>query len=159
MTAARDLPRIEDLPLPDDVRVGPGWTDQMREMADHIGARPTLLIIAARGGEQVYVSQDPGRSPFRDIITGQAAATIAHVYGGNRLLVPIGRAALARARRAGVLAAVRAGGLTGADAARILGTSRTYLAHLVNQTDEGRDGAAITAADALPDQLDLFAGR
>lgn len=56
--------------------------------------------------------------------------------------LPIAQSAVNRARRAFVLAAVRAGVLTGANAAKIIGTSRTYLYHLINQTDEG-DGSQL----------------
>lgn len=153
-----ELPRLDQLPIPVDVVPGPGWTAQMREIADHIGAYATLRIIAAFGGRQVYVSRDPAASPFREVIAGEEASILADVFGGNRLLVPVGRVPLARARRAVVIAAVRARRVTGADAARILGTSRTYLSHLVNETDEGREIGATERAKALPAQLDLFSG-
>lgn len=153
------LPRLADLPIPRDVRPGPGWTGQMLEMAAHIGPYATLRLVAAHGGEQVHVPRDPAASPFLDCVDADTAATIAWVYGGtgNRLDVPVARAAVDRARRAVVLAAVRAGKISGADAARIIGTSRTYLAHLVNATDEGRDASSRSRARDLPAQPDLFA--
>ena len=153
------LPRLADLPIPADVVPGKGWTGQMLEMADHIGAYATLCLVAAHGGEQVHVPRDAAASPFLDCLDQDSAAKVAWVYGGtgNRLDVPVGRVAVDRARRAIVLAAVRAGKLTGADATKILGTSRTYLAHLVNQTDEGQDADTRRKAQHLPVQPDLFA--
>lgn len=147
------LPRLDELPIPADVRPGPGWTQQMVEMADHIGAYPTLCVVARFGGAQVYIGRDPARSPFAEVVDAATAATIAEVYGGNRLLVPVGRVAVARARRAVVLAAVRARRISGADAAKVLGTSRTYLSHLVNETLEGTHRSTI---ESLPVQGDLF---
>jgi hypothetical protein len=40
------------------VRPGKGWTQQMFEMADHIGALSTLLLSQALGGRQVYIPAD-----------------------------------------------------------------------------------------------------
>ena len=91
------LPRLDELPIPADVRPGPGWTQQMTEMADHIGAYTTLCIVARYGGTQVYIGRDPARSPFAEVVDAATAAAIADIYGGNRLLVPVGRVAIARA--------------------------------------------------------------
>jgi len=146
------------LPIPADVSVGPGWTEQMQEMADHIGAFDTLQLVARFGGQRIWMPKDVKISPFADFLGDDAIATLAHVYGGNWYWVPVGRTALARARRAPVLAAVRAREMTGAAAAKLLGTSRTYLAHLVNATDEGSDAAPLRLprAGADPRQLRLF---
>lgn len=150
------LPRLDDLPIPADVQPGPGWTGQMIEMADHIGAYATLCLIAAHGGEEVHIPASAERSPFADVLSSEHRATIARVYGGNRILIPVGRVAIARARRAVVIAAVRANKITGAEAQKIIGTSRTYVAHLVNHTDEGMDKGTQAKAQALPTQGDLF---
>jgi len=152
-----ELPRLDQLPIPRDVRTGPGWTNQMLEMADHIGAYAVLSIVARHGGEQIYVPHDAALSPFAETIDRAAATEIAQVYGGNRLLIPVARAAVSRARRAIVIAAVREKKITGAEAQKIIGTSRTYIAHLVNATDEGKDFASVGAARQLPSQPDLFA--
>lgn len=157
MKGRGDFTRLEDMPIPLDAKVGPGWTDQMRELADHIGAYATLCICAEYGGQRVYISRNPAASPFYSSISHTVAATLARVYAGNRLFVPVGRAAVSRARRAGVIAAVRAGKLTGADAQRIIGTSRSYIAHLVHHTDEGLDTRSRSRAGAPSPQLDLFA--
>lgn len=156
MTRRADLPRLDDLPIPPNVKIGPGWTGQMREMADHIGAFATLRICAAFGGQQLYIARDPAASPFKDVVSADAVHTVASVYNGNRLLIPVARTAITRARRAAVIAMVRAGDLSGADAARIIGTSRSYLAHLVNATDEGLDIGGEPRADVPSPQLDLF---
>lgn len=151
------LPRLDDLPIPADVQPGPGWTGQMIEMADHIGAHATLCLVAAHGGEEVHIPSSVERSPFADALSPEHQAIIARIYGGNRISVPVARAAIARARRAVVIAAVRAKKITGAEAQKIIGSSRTYVAHLVNQTTEGMDKGAKAKAQALPAQGDLFA--
>lgn len=157
MTRRVDLPRAEELPIPADVQPGPGWTEQMLEMAAHVGAFDTLAIVAALGGQSIYIPRDKAKSPFAEIVGEAAVATLAWVYGGHHYAVPVGRAALARARRAPVLAAVRAKRMTTADAARLLGTSRTYLAHLANQTDEGAAATPIQLSRKRDTrQIELF---
>lgn len=151
------LPRLDDLPIPADVRPGQGWTGQMHEMAAHIGPHATLALIAAHGGEKVRVPIAAERSPFADVLGPADCATVAQVYGGNELQLPVARFAVARARRGVVIAAVRAGKITIGQAHKIIGSSRTYVSHLVNHTDEGRKGSAKDAATALPPQGDLFA--
>ncbi|HEU4958990.1 MAG TPA: hypothetical protein VFT56_01165 [Sphingomonas sp.] len=158
MASRADLPRLDQLPIPEDVQPGRGWTEQMLEMAAHIGPYATLCIVAAHGGAQVYISRKPESCPFADVIDEEAARILASVYGGNRFQVPVGRAAVDRARRASIIAAVRAGQMTGADAQRILGTSRTYVAYLVNQTAEGQNAEPARARRRHdPRQTDLFA--
>lgn len=133
----------------------------MLEMASHIGAYDTLRIVAVYGGQYIYITVDPNRNPFRDLVGREQAEILSRVYGAERIRVPTAKSAIARAQRAPIIAAVRAGRLTGDAAARMLGTSRTYLAHLVNGTDEG-DGTApmVVARDRgrhyLPGQLDMF---
>lgn len=151
------LPRLDELPIPADVRPGPGWTGQMHEMAAHIGAYATLALIAAHGGDKLRVPMAASRIPFADVLTPAQCATFARVYGGNELQLPVARHAVDRARRAVVIAAIRADKITITEAVRIIGSSRTYISHLVNHTDEGRKGSAFAAARALPVQGDLFA--
>jgi len=153
----RRLPRLCDLPIPHDVRPGPGWTEQMREMADHIGPHATLSIVAHFGGQQLYVPRDAKASPFAEIVDQNAAATLAHIYCGNNITIPVGRVAVNRARRAVIVAAVRENRMSVAEAARVVGTSRTYMSHLVNQTDEGQEVDTAARIDQLePVQRDLF---
>jgi hypothetical protein len=75
------------------------------------------------------------------------------------LRVPVGRAALDEARRAGVIAAIREKKMTIADAVPILKTSRSYLSHLVNGTSEGEEAAPYVPKRSRvdPRQLDMFA--
>ena len=157
MASRADLPRLDELPIPEDVQPCRGWTEQMREMADHIGPYATLCIVAAHGGAQVYISRKAESCPFRDVVDTETTEILANVYGGNRFQVPVGRVAVDRARRAAIIAAVRNGQMTGADAQRILGTSRTYVAHLVNQTQEGQNAQpARVSARHDPRQHKLF---
>lgn len=157
MSRRDDLPRLDELPIPRDVRPGPGWTEQMLEMADHIGPYATLVIVDRFGGTPVYISQDASRCPFGGVIDADTANTIARIYGRNRLDLPVGREALSRARRASLIAAVRVQKFTVIEAALIAGTSRTYMSHLVNLTDEGQNAAPLRISKRHdPRQLGLF---
>ncbi|WP_066546781.1 hypothetical protein [Sphingomonas sp. CCH15-F11] len=151
MSAAVDpasLPRLADLPIPADVRPGKGWTGQMVELAAHIGAFDTLRIVAAYGGQSVYIPIDPERNPFRELIGPAKAKIVSQVYGPYQFFVPVARHAVDRAKRGGVLALVRSGQLSKRQAAVILGTSRNYVDYLVRQPDE--DGPPLPALRRQP---------
>lgn len=116
----------------------------MLEMVDHIGAYATLLMIAAFGGRRIYIPADytkgkryEGIGTIADVIGEEAATKLSFVYRREFVLIPTGRGVLAQARPGPIIAAVRAGLMSGADAARILRTSRPYVSHLVHDTDEG----------------------
>lgn len=130
-------PTLDDLPIPQDVAIGPDWTSQMLDIADVIGPRATLLFVDRYGGQQVTISAEFASGELIDLLGYKTAAKLELAYRRERMLVPRARVALARARRAPILALVRANAISGAEATRILRTSRTYLSHLVNQTDEG----------------------
>ncbi|MEA3017340.1 MAG: hypothetical protein QOI38_2062 [Sphingomonadales bacterium] len=149
---------LDQLPIPEDVRPGPGWTEQMVEMADHIGPYKTMLIVEKYGGQQIYISADPARNVLRDLIGAAAAATMSHVYRRERLEIPTAKYAVARARRRSLIARCRANELTITEAARILGTSRTYLSELVNNSDEATDDEAEPPRGRydIPGQMQLF---
>ena len=55
-----NFPPVDQLPIPENVQPGPGWTDQMREMADHIGAYPTMLIVDRYGDYLVVQTLSQG---------------------------------------------------------------------------------------------------
>jgi hypothetical protein len=148
---------LADLPIPADAKVTRKWPPQMVEMADHIGAYHTLRLIDARGGQQVRVPIDPERSPFRDVLDARLVRVMAQVYGGNELELPVGRAVLSEARRAPVLASVRAGDMTVREAAKILGTARTYVSELVNRTAEASGAVPLRRPRRGDDrQIDMF---
>ena len=149
--------RLADLPIPEDAEVTARWPSQMVEMADYIGAYATLRIIEAHGGQQVYISSDPDRSPFRDVLGPRLAKKMAEIYGGTQTDLPVGRHALTEARRAPVLASVRNGDMTTREAAKILGTSRIYLSQIVNSTPEAADAAPLRRTGIRdPRQIELF---
>ncbi|KKC27421.1 hypothetical protein [Sphingomonas sp. SRS2] len=151
------LDNLAHLPIPEDVVPGPGWTEQMVEWANLIGPYATLRIVEKFGGEEVYISADPERSRFKDIIGLDRAALICREYRSCRLLIPVASHALRRARRAGVVAAARSGGLSIARAARMIGTSRSYMSELVNNTGEGLDAKPFVAARSVDTrQMDMF---
>ena len=102
--------KIDDLPIPPDVRVTTKWTDQMREMEAHIGAYRTLQIIDALGGQQIDIPSDPANNRMASVIGDEGATIMSRIYGGNKLWVPVGRAALNEARRGGIIAAIRSRG-------------------------------------------------
>lgn len=119
------------------VKVGKGWTAQMREMAEHIGPHKTLLISYAFGGQQIYVAANPNRNKLCVLVGDEMAKILSHVYRRERLSIPTAKTALRVAKRGPVLAAVRSGTLTISEAASMLSSSRTYVSYLINHTDEG----------------------
>jgi hypothetical protein len=50
------------------MRAYKNWAPIMLDMAAHIGPYATLLLVDAFAGQQVYVSSNPARSPFAEII-------------------------------------------------------------------------------------------
>lgn len=150
-------PNRPELPIPEDVVPGAGWTEQMVEWAHLIGPYATLRLVEAFGGQEIYISADPERSRFKDIIGAEAAAAISREYRSCRLQIPVAQAALRRARRAGVIAAARKGDLSIAMAARMIGTSRPYMSELVNNSDEGSDAKPFTPTRSIDTrQMDMF---
>lgn len=127
----------DELPIPEDVQPGPGWTAQMVEMADHIGPYATMLIVDRYGGQQIHFTRDLAEGELAQLIGEKAARTLRHVYMNERVYVPVARQALDYARRQPIVAAARAKLISMAEAARLLKTSRPYMSYLVNQTTEG----------------------
>jgi len=155
---ARPLPSLEDFPIPRDVAPGKGWSPQMLEMADHIGAYETLLVCDGLGGRDLYVPADAAKSPFLPLIGAAKAKRLSWAFRRETITISRADYALRRARRAGIIASVRSGDLTVADAARIMGVRRDYASRLVNHTDEGV--GTCPAFDRRkrhdPRQLDMF---
>lgn len=149
---------LNDLPIPQDVRPGPGWTEQMLEMADHIGPYATLLLVDRFAGQNIYVPKDPAKGQLAGVIGTEKAAIMSRIYQCNRLTIPRARSALDRARRAPIVAMARNGDMTISEAAIRACTTRTFMSFLVNRTDEGCCGAEIQlprrAAD--PRQIEMF---
>ena len=133
----RLLPRLEDLPIPENIQPQDFWSETALEMADHIGAYATLCVMEAAGGGDLYIPADPALNPFRGIIGDAKAATLSFVYGRERLPIPVGTMPLAHARRQRLIASVRAGRISVVRAAGILGVARRHLSRIVNQTSEG----------------------
>ncbi len=150
--------RLEDLPIPRDVAATMRWPDQLVEMADHIGAFHALRVVERFGGQKIYVAADPERNCLRDILDARLTRIMSHVYGRQEIDLPVARHALTEARRAPVIASVRNGDMTVAEAARILGTARTYVSQLVNRSQEA-EGAAPLRRPSLraPRQIEMFA--
>lgn len=114
-----------------------GWTDQLIEMAEHIGADPTLKLIELFGGQSVYIARRPSRPSIEEAIGRAAAEKLRRIYTCEKITLPAARYLLARRRRAVIVAKARAGMISVAEAARMIGTSRTYMSHLVHHTSEG----------------------
>lgn len=157
-----NFPPPDGLDIPDDIQPGPGWTEQMLEMADHIGAKATLQLIERFGGQKLYIPKDPHNGKIAASIAAaigaHATEQLCRIYGREYIEVPAARYVLARARRHNLVAAVRAGDINVSEAARILKTKRTYMSFLVNHTDEGfsDERAARRAVQRLPGQMNLF---
>ena len=154
--------RDGDLPIPDGVQPNRYWTDSMREMAAHIGAHATLMIVDRFGGMELYVPQDPSKCAAFDLIGADPTAKLCKIYGKERLPIPVAASAVRHAKSQPVLAAVRANQISLTDAVQILRqggikTSRTYLSGLLNATDQGSAAQPWTPR-RLPDarQLVMF---
>ncbi len=160
MTSLAALPetRIEDLPIPADVRPNSRWTPSMLEMAAHIGPYETLKIVERYGGLSLYIPQVPPSDwHVLDIIGWQAAAKLCSIYTSERLPIPVAAAAVRHAKRASVVAAIRAKEMSLTEGAHILRTSRTYLSGLVNGSDEGETALpAVLPRKRHPGQIELF---
>jgi hypothetical protein len=137
MNAPFRLGPNRQLPIPEDVKPGPGWTAEMVEMADHIGPYATMLVVERYGGERINFTEELVEQELTALIGGEAAQTLRHVYLHERVYVPVASNALSYARRQPIVAAARAKLITMAEAARLIRTSRYYMSHLVNQTTEG----------------------
>lgn len=157
MTTADIDVTLDDLPIPKDARVTSKWPAQMVEMADHIGAYDTLRVIERFGGQQVWIAADPERNLLRAVLDARKTRLMSEIYRSNELELPTGKAALAEARRASVIASVRNGDMTVRAAAKLLRTARTYVSRLVNQTDEGRDAKPLPRVQKHdPRQVSIF---
>lgn len=152
---------MDKQPIPADVKPGRGWCRFMVDLARLIGAHDVLRVCEALGGQDIYIPADHQRSPLLLIVGAAKSAAVSRQYSGDTVSIPVARFAIARARRAGVIASVRAGGLTVADAARKMGMRREYVSKLVNQTDEGDD--AVPTFEKVrkvdPRQIDMFPDR
>jgi len=149
--------RLEDLPIPHDVAMTGRWPAQLVEMADHIGAYHAMRIVERFGGQQIYVSADPERNCLREVLDARLTRIMSHVYGRQEIEVPVARAALMEARRAPVIASVRNGDMTVAEAARILGTARTYVSQLVNRSREAAVAEPLRRPSLRdPRQIEMF---
>ena len=128
-----------DLPIPDDVRPSQGWSKIMIEMAAYIGARDVLRLCERYGGQQVYFPTDTAKAPFMDVLGEAKAEHLCRVFRAARITLPTARYAIAQVKRAGVIAAVRAGSLTIGEAAARLHLRRDTVSQLVRQSTEGQD--------------------
>jgi len=108
----------------------------MIEMAAHIPPRAVLQIVEHFGGNDLYVPVDPRRGKLDAVIGPDLSDVMSQVYGPERLKIPCAKHALAHARRSAVIAATRADKLSLTEAARILRTSRNYVAELIKAKDE-----------------------
>lgn len=148
---------LHDLPIPPDVAPDRYWTGQMLEMADHIGAYATLLIVERFGGHDLYIPAVP-TPKIVETIGPEKAAILCSVYACNRITIPAGRAALDRARRAPIIALARKGDITIAHAAKKARVTRRFMSRLVNHSDEGEQlsNPALPAAARSPRQIEMF---
>lgn len=123
--------------LPISLSKRDGWTEQLIELAVHIGVESALGLVERYGGQSIYISRRPRRPSVEDAIGTAAAERLRQVYTCERVALPNARYLLARRSRAAVVAQARAGSIGIAEAARAVGTSRTYMSHLVHHTNEG----------------------
>ncbi|MFY9350077.1 MAG: hypothetical protein WBL20_04705 [Sphingobium sp.] len=150
--------RPDELPIPQDAKPHRSWPALMLDMAAHIGAYDTLRLVDAFAGQYVYVPLDASRSPFAEVLGRDQAAVLSRIYGREKLQIPAGRSALARARRAGVVALVRAKRLTVSEGAAWLRMPVRHLSTLINHTDEGTDAEPLLDLQRPRDarQIEMF---
>lgn len=136
--------KLEDFPIPDHVEVDGDWSQQMREIAHSIGAHATLRLCGELGGQTIYVPQGFSHGDksglvarLRSILGLHGLSRLCQTLGGCHVTVPRAHTIIARAKRAVVIAHARAGTLTIATTAAIIGVTRNYAGHLVNHTQEG----------------------
>lgn len=149
----------QELPIPEDVQPGQGWSPVMIAMADHIGAFDVLRLCDTYGGQAVYFPQDPAKAPFVDVLGREKAERLSAAFRLEKITLPTGRYALSVARRAGVLASVRAGGITIAEAAALLRMRRNSVSTLLKSGEaQGYSPSqpAIRKVDSR--QLEMFPG-
>lgn len=146
------------LPIPDDVQPGEGWSKVMVEMAAHIGPRDVLRLCESYGGQQVYFPSDPAKAPFADVIGPDKASTLGQVFRMERLTIPTGRYAINRAKRAAIIAAVRARRVTVAEAAAMLHLRRDTVSQLLKRPSEGVAASPFVPQPRPKDprQIELF---
>lgn len=144
MTRAVQLADLPDerpdpraLPIPEDSPVTDAWPPLMRELAAHIGPHAVLQLVDRFGGLDLYVPVEPYGWHVAKVIGADKAAILSRVCGRESLPLPVGDYPLDQARRAPVLARVRAGTLTLTEAAWILRLKRRTVWHFVHKTDEG----------------------
>lgn len=156
--AYRVTTRLDDFPIPADVRADPSWPPILLDMAAHVGAYAALLIVDAYAGQEIVVPLNPARSPFTDIVGAETAATLSRVYGRERLRIPSGRRHLDKVRRAGIVAAVRNNSMTVANAAALLRMAVRHLSYIVNSTPEATDAQPVALLERSRDarQLEMF---
>lgn len=131
-----------DLPIARDVTPNRHWTDSMREMAAHIGAYETMLIVDRFGGMPLLTTKNPELCGAWPLIGAEKTRILCKVYVREAIQVPVAHAAIRHAKMQGVVAAIRARRLTLSEAVMVLReggvrTSTIRLNKLVNQTDEG----------------------
>lgn len=141
------LPRLSDIPIPPNIRPDESWPPSLVEVADHVGAYNALLLVERFGGDRFRVASDYKLSPLFAIWPPSVVEHFHFNFAHELFWVPTAKTALNRARRGAVLAAVRAGTLTGNDAAVILETSRRQVGTMLHYYGEGLDSAPI----ALPE--------
>lgn len=133
--------RIDPRAIPEDIEPCSAWTESMLEMAEWIGARATLQLVACFGGIELYVpSVMADDHIIVDAIGIDAARRLAEIYGNERIELSVGRAAVAVAARKHILTDVRAGRMSKQEAAMRLGTSTRYVRQLINTPKAGLIG-------------------
>ena len=56
------LIRLDDLPIPPEVKPTRFWHGQLLEMAAHIGPYSALLLCDRLGGQEIYVPRDAAQN-------------------------------------------------------------------------------------------------
>ena len=130
----------------------------MIEMAGYIGAYDVLRLCEQYGGQQVYFPADPANAPFVDDIGRDKAQALCAHWRLECVTLPTARYAIARAKRAPIIAAVRARKLTVARAAAMMHLRHSTVSRLVKSADEGLDCGPFILPERKKDprQIEMF---
>jgi hypothetical protein len=154
----KHLPRLSEIPVPDTIRVDRDWPEQLREMADYIGAPAALRFAQAYGGLDEYIpAKLPADHKLRLVLGDHPAEALSAAYGNNRIVVPVGRRVLEKLRRGHVLHKINTGEISKREAARLLEVPyRVVLRWLA--AGEGSEATPGTHQNPPPqkNQMDLF---
>ena len=162
-------PRLDDLPIMEDVAVDARWSEFMSDLAAQIGAYHALILIDQVGGMRRHVPHPMPDDWFViGLIGREAAETVSFFFSrrnkagsgdiGQMITFPTADYELRASRLDPIIQAVRAKTLSYNEAAYMTGYSVRQLCHIANATERGTSAAAYLRKEpqADPRQSTIF---